>query len=123
MKSIHISDVYKLDDAKQKIDNLIKYYQNNRFKKSILDSVLINAASQSLQINLNNEYIVINYLILAILKQNTIQNSVLRKDLKSITDGIAKTMQTDSKNIKNSHSEKSKRKLHKKVNKNNIKKK
>ena len=76
MKSIHISDVYKLDDAKQKIDNLLlKYYQRSRFQKSILDSVLINAASQSLQINLNNEYIVINYLILAILKQNIIQNS------------------------------------------------
>ena len=51
MNSIDISNVTKLDDCKQKIDDLLTYYEKSKYQKSLVNKTLINAASQSLQIN------------------------------------------------------------------------
>ena len=74
MTSINITDVNKLDECKQKIDNLLTYY-NNKNNNTKINDILLSAASESLQINLEDEYIVINYLILAMLKKNIVKNS------------------------------------------------
>ena len=75
MNSIDISTVTKLDDCKQKIDYLLTYYEKSKYQQSLVNKTLINASSQSLKINLDDEYIVINYLILSMLKNNIVKNS------------------------------------------------
>lgn len=87
MTSINITDFNKLDDCKQKIDNLLTYYEKNEKYKSKINDILIKSASQSLKVNLEDEYIVINYLILAMLKVNTIKNS--ENILNSVQLGIS----------------------------------